>query len=160
MSAGLPRRAGAVTVFSMFSSIVVGTDGSQTADRALARALEMARLTGARLHVVSAYAPSAARVTGGAPAAEASEWSVGPDFEAEGVLDRAKTRAKADGVEIEVRAPKGDAADAILAVAGEAGADLIILGSRGMQGARRVLGSVPNKVSHRAPCDVLIVQTS
>ena len=143
----------------MFSSIVVGTDGSETADRALTRALEMARLTGARLLVVSAYAPAAARVTGGAPATEAAEWSVGPDFEAEGVLNRAMVRARSEGVEIEVRAPKGDPADAILTVAAETVADLIVLGSRGMQGARRVLGSVPNKVSHRAPCDVLIVQT-
>lgn len=120
----------------------------------------MARLTGARLHVVSAYAPAAARVTGGAPATEATEWSVGPDFAVEGVLDRARSRAQTDGVEIEVRAPKGDPADAILAVADETGADLIVLGSRGMQGARRVLGSVSNKVSHRARCDVLIVQTT
>lgn len=144
----------------MFSSIVVGTDGSETADRALTRAFEMARLTGARLHVVSAYAPAPTRVTGGAPPAEAAEWSVRSDFEVEGVLDRATSRGRADGVEVETRAPKGDPADAILEVASETGADLIVLGSRGMQGARRVLGSVPNKVSHRAPCDVLIVQTS
>ena len=144
----------------MFSSIVVGTDGSETADRAFTRALEMARLTGARLHVVSAYAPTPARLTGGAPATEAAEWSVGPDFEVQAVLDRAVSRARGGDLEVEVHAPKGDPSDAILAVAAEAGADLIVLGSRGMQGARRVLGSVPNKVSHRAPCDVLIVQTT
>jgi nucleotide-binding universal stress UspA family protein len=144
----------------MFSSIVVGTDGSKTADRALMRALELARLTGGRLHVVSAYAPAPAKVTGGAPASEAAEWSVGPDFEVEGVLDRAGGRARSEGVEITTHSPKGDPADAILAIAKEIDADLIVLGSRGMQGARRVLGSVPNKVSHRAPCDVLIVQTT
>jgi nucleotide-binding universal stress UspA family protein len=144
----------------MFSSIVVGTDGSETADRALSRAFEMARLTGARLHVVSAYTPTPARVSGEAPAAEAAGWSVGPDFEVDAILERAAGKARGDGVEIEVHAPKGDPADAILAVAKETGADLIVLGSRGMQGARRVLGSVPNKVSHRAPCDVLIVQTT
>ena len=144
----------------MFNSIVVGTDGSETADRALKRALDLARLTGARLHVVSAYAPAPARVTGGAPAKEAADWSVGPDFEVQAVLDRAVTRARGDGVDLEVHAPKGDPGDAILAVAAETDSDLIVLGSRGMQGARRVLGSVPNKVSHRAPCDVLIVQTT
>jgi nucleotide-binding universal stress UspA family protein len=144
----------------MFSSIVVGTDGSKTADRALARALELARLTGGRLHVVSAYAPAPAKVSGGAPASEAAEWSVGPDFEVEGVLERAGGRARSEGVEITAHSPKGDPADAILAVAKEIDADLIVLGSRGMQGARRVLGSVPNKVSHHAPCDVLIVQTT
>jgi nucleotide-binding universal stress UspA family protein len=144
----------------MFSSIVVGTDGSETADRALTRAFDMARLTGARLHVVSAYAPTPSRLTGGAPATEAAEWSVGPDFEVQAVLDRAEGRARGEDVEIEVHALKGDPADAIIAIAAETDADLIVLGSRGMQGARRVLGSVPNKVSHRAPCDVLIVQTA
>jgi nucleotide-binding universal stress UspA family protein len=144
----------------MFSSIVVGTDGSKTADRALTRALELARLTGARLHVVSAYAPAPARVSGGPPAAEAAEWSIQPDFEVEAVLDRAGGHARSQGVEIDVHSPKGDPADAILAVAREIDADLIVLGSRGMQGARRVLGSVPNKVSHRAPCDLLIVHTT
>jgi nucleotide-binding universal stress UspA family protein len=143
----------------MFSSIVVGTDGSKTADRALTRALGLARLTGGRLHVVSAYAPAPAKVSG-APASEAAEWSVGPDFEVEGVLDRAGDRARSEGVEIKAHSPKGDPADAILAVSKEIDADLIVLGSRGMQGARRVLGSVPNKVSHRAPCDVLIVHTT
>jgi nucleotide-binding universal stress UspA family protein len=59
-----------------------------------------------------------------------------------------------------VHAPKGDPADSLIAAAREHDADVIVLGSRGMRGARRVLGSVPNKVSHHAPCDVLIVQTS
>jgi len=62
------------------------------------------------------------------------------------------------GIEIEAHGPRGDAAAAILSVAEENKADLIILGSKGMQGARRVLGSVPNKVSHKAPCDLLIVE--
>ena len=144
----------------MFSSIVVGTDGSETADIAVTRALGIARLTGARLHVVSAYAPAPTRVTGDAPAKEAAEWSVGPDFEVQAVLDRAGSRARSEDLEIKAHALKGDPADAILAVGKEVDADLIVLGSRGMQGARRVLGSVPNKVSHRAPCDVLIVQTT
>lgn len=144
----------------MFKSIVVGTDGSQTADRAVARALELARLTKAKLHVVSAYAPSPTRVTGGAPAAEAAEWSVRPDFKVDSVLERAGDQARRNDIEIETHAPKGDPGDAIVALAKEIDADLIVLGSRGMQGARRVLGSVPNKVSHRAPCDVLIVHTT
>ena len=143
----------------MFKTIVVGTDGSETADRALLQAMEMARLTGGRLHVVSAYAPAAARVTG-VQGAEAAEYSVGSDFKVEAVLERAGVEARSQEVEIESHAPKGDPADAILSVAKQVDADLIVLGSRGMQGARRVLGSVPNKVSHHAPCDVLIVQTT
>ena len=56
--------------------------------------------------------------------------------------------------------PKGSPADAIVSVAEEAGADLIVIGSVGMQGPKRIFGSVPNKVSHRSPCDVLIVHTA
>ena len=142
----------------MFSSIVVGTDGSDTAEIALRRAVELSRLTGAKLHVVSAYEPAPARVGGSQPVAEAAEWSVGSDFKVDTVLQRARETAR--GVEIEVHAPKGDAADSLIQTAKEQDADIIVLGSRGMRGARRVLGSVPNKVSHNAPCDVLIVQTT
>ena len=144
----------------MFKSIVVGTDGSETAEIAVKRAVELAGLTGARLHVVSAYEPAPARVGGTPPAAEAQEWSIGSSFKVDAVLDRATDLARSGGVEIEVHAPKGEAGGALIDVANAHAADLIVLGSRGMRGARRVLGSVPNKVSHRAPCDVLIVHTA
>jgi nucleotide-binding universal stress UspA family protein len=144
----------------MFKSIVVGTDGSDTAEVALRRAVELAGLTGAKLHVVSAYEPSPARVGGNKPVAEAAEWSVGSDFKVDAVLQRAQDTARSGEIEVEVHAPKGDAADSLIEAAKEHGADLIVLGSRGMRGARRVLGSVPNKVSHHAPCDVLIVHTT
>jgi nucleotide-binding universal stress UspA family protein len=143
----------------MFKSIVVGTDGSDTAAIALERAVELARLTGAKLHVVSAYEPTPARVGGSQPVAEAAEWSMGSDFKVDAVLEQARESARGGNFEIEVHAPKGDAADALVGLAKEQGADLIVLGGRGMRGARRVLGSVPNKVSHQAPCDVLIVRT-
>jgi nucleotide-binding universal stress UspA family protein len=140
----------------MFNTIVVGTDGSSTADIAVARAAELARLTGARLHVVSAYTPSAARVGQDA----AGEYAVGPDFKVDAVLTGTVNRLSVEGVEVKTHSPKGDPGDAIVEVAVQEGADLIVLGSRGMQGARRILGSVPNKVSHNAPCDLLIVQTT
>jgi nucleotide-binding universal stress UspA family protein len=141
----------------MFNTIVVGTDGSNTADKAVARAAELARLTGASLHVVSAYTPTAARVVG---EGSSGEYSVGPDFKVDAVLSGALDRLKAEGIEIQAHGPKGDPGDAIVEIAVREGADLIVLGSRGMQGARRILGSVPNKVSHKAPCDLLIVQTT
>jgi nucleotide-binding universal stress UspA family protein len=144
----------------MFKSIVVGTNGTETADIAVSRAVDLARLTGATLHVVSAYEPAPAHVGGSRPPAEAAEWAISPHFKVDAVLDRATDIAKGGGVEIEVHGPKGDPAAAILSVAEQAQADLIVLGSKGMQGARRVLGSVPNKVSHHAPCDLLIVQTT
>jgi nucleotide-binding universal stress UspA family protein len=141
----------------MYKSIVVGTDGSPTADLALERAIELARVTEAALHVVSAYEPAPARVAGNPPPGEVS---VTPHFKVDAVLERAVDIAQGGGVKIEQHGPRGDAAAAILGVATEQNADLIVLGSRGMQGARRVLGSVPNRVSHKAPCDVLIVQTT
>lgn len=141
----------------MYSSIVVGTDGSPTADIALGKGIELARLSGATLHLVSAYEPTPTKVTGGAPAGE--QFSAGPDFKADAVLQRALDRLGGSDIQVQQHAPKGSASDALLAIAREQGADLIVIGSVGMQGARRVLGSVPNKVSHQAPCDVLIVQT-
>jgi nucleotide-binding universal stress UspA family protein len=144
----------------MFESIVVGTDGSETADIAFRRAIALAGLTRATLHVVSAYEPTPARVGGNQPVPEAAAWAVGSDFKVDAVLQRAQDEGRSRDVKVEVHAPKGDAADALIEAAQQYDAGLIVLGSRGMRGARRVLGSVPNKVSHHAPCDVLIVQTT
>jgi nucleotide-binding universal stress UspA family protein len=141
----------------MFKTIVVGTDGSSTADIAVARGAELARLTGASLHVVSAYTPTTARVVG---EKASGEYSVGPDFKVDAVLSGTIAGLRAEGIDISTHGPKGDPADAIVAVAEREGADLIVLGNKGMHGARRILGSIPNKVSHNAPCDLLIVQTT
>jgi nucleotide-binding universal stress UspA family protein len=143
----------------MFKTIVVGTDGSDTADRAVNRAAELAALTGADLHLVSAYRQAPVRV-GDGQVAEAADWSVGGDFKADAALQRTIARLRDKGISINEHAPKGDPADGILAVAVRENADLIVLGNRGMRGKGRVLGSVPNKVSHQAPCDLLIVYTT
>jgi nucleotide-binding universal stress UspA family protein len=142
----------------MFKTIVVGTDGTDTADRAVNRAAEIATLTGADLHLVSAYRPAPVRVGDGS-VTEAPDWSVGGDYKANAALQRTLSRLRDKGITIDEHAPKGDPADGIVAVAVRENADLIVLGNKGMQGKRRLLGSVPNKVSHQAPCDVLIVQT-
>jgi nucleotide-binding universal stress UspA family protein len=139
----------------MYSTIVVGTDGSPTAEIAVNRAAEIATLSGARLHVLSSYAPAAAHVVGGG-----GEYAVGADYKADAVLERTMDALRGNGIQVEQHAPKGDPGDAIVELARQVEADLVIVGSRGMQGARRLLGSVPNKVSHSAPCDVLIVQTT
>ncbi len=141
----------------MFNTIVVGTDGSSTADIAVARGAELARLTGATLHIVSAYTPTPTRVVG---EKAAGEYSIGPDYKVDAVLGDAVAKLRAEGLDISTHGPKGDPADAIVQVARREDADLIVLGNKGMHGARRVLGSIPNKVSHRAPCDLLIVQTT
>ena len=140
----------------MYTSIVVGIDGSPTAEIALERAVELACVSGARMHVVSAYEPVPARVSG-APTGEG--FQVSSDFKADAVLQRALDRSATRELEVEQHAPKGDAADALISVARETSADLIVIGSVGMQGPKRIFGSVPNSVSHHAPCDVLIVRT-
>jgi nucleotide-binding universal stress UspA family protein len=140
----------------MYASIVVGIDGSPTAEIAFEKAVDIAKLTGAAVHVVSAYDPAPARVTGGAPA---GEFSASPDFKADAVLQKALSRVRGEGIEVHEHAPKGSPADAIVRAAEENTADLIVVGNVGMRGPRRVLGSVPNTVSHQASCDVLIVQT-
>lgn len=143
----------------MFQSIVVGTDGSDTASEAVTRAAELAAGWGAALHLVSAHTPHKAKVGSGA-GPEATRWVADPDYKVDAVLEKALGLAKAGGVEAKVHAPKGDPADALMEVAERVGADLIVVGNRGMTGARRLLGSVPNKVTHHAQCSVLVVNTT
>jgi nucleotide-binding universal stress UspA family protein len=143
----------------MYQSIVVGTDGSGTATEAVRRAAELAADWGAALHLVSAHTPAKAKVAVGA-GPEAAEWLADPDYKVDSVLEKAVTLAKAGGVEPKIHAPRGDPADALMKVAEQEGADLIVVGNRGMTGARRLLGSVPNKVTHHAGCSVLVVNTS
>jgi nucleotide-binding universal stress UspA family protein len=68
-------------------------------------------------------------------------------------------RKYGDGLAAEAHAAQGNADDVILSTALEVGADLIVVGSKGMRGARRYLGSVPNSVAHGAHCAVLVVKT-
>lgn len=138
----------------MFRAIVVGTDGSGTAAQAVARAAGLAKLTGAELIVVSAYAPPRDAPP---PFAAADD----PRIEAgRGLLHDAEKRYGAE-VKVKTVLREGHAADVIIDIAEEENADLIVVGNKGMTGAKRfVLGSVPNAVSHHAPCNVLIVHTT
>jgi nucleotide-binding universal stress UspA family protein len=148
----------------MFATILVGTDGSDTATTAVRYAIDLARELGARLQVVSAYEP----VSDERPRSDTIEvpqdvqWMINPRDDVLELLERARSEAQSVGLEkVETFARQGDAADAILDVAEEQRADLIVVGNRGMTGAKRfLLGSVPNKVSHHAPCSVLIVRTT
>ena len=147
----------------MFASIVVGTDGSQTAGEAVRQAVALAKQHGARLDVVSAYEPvSAGRLREEAQQVPGDlQWMVNPREDVDATLSEASAEAEAAGVEVAIYARQGDPADAILDVAEERGADLIVVGNKGMTGAKRfLLGSVPNKVSHHAPCSVLIIRTT
>jgi nucleotide-binding universal stress UspA family protein len=147
----------------LFRSIVVGTDGSDTAKQAVREAIELARDVGARVDLVSAYEPVASsrlRVER-REVPEDVQWMVNPREDVNVTLEEAAAAVREAGVEVETFAREGDPADAILDVAEERGCDLIVVGNKGMTGAKRfLLGSVPNKVSHHAPCSVLIVRTT
>jgi nucleotide-binding universal stress UspA family protein len=148
---------------AMFRSIVVGTDGSETATEAVRSAVDLAKATGARIELVSAYEPvSNQRLREESQQApDDVQWMVNPREDVDATLGDATEMAESAGVTVECHARQGDPADAILDVAEETKADLIVVGNKGMTGARRfLLGSVPNKVSHHAPCSVLIIRTT
>jgi nucleotide-binding universal stress UspA family protein len=159
----------------MARSIVVGTDGSESADEAVRRATEMASREGARLHLVTAFPDpqilrdqttiwtnepkglvDSGRAGGGAPTENIDLRQV-----AESLLQRAAREAMSKGVEVETHVREGEPAEAILDVANQQHADLIVVGSRGLTGIKRyLLGSVSNKVSEHAHCSVMIVRAS
>lgn len=134
-------------------TIVLGYDDSEPAQRALERTVELARAFGARVVATSVVTlmPPGPRGGGIDPLDSPSEHRE--------ELARAKERLTAAGVEAELVPAVGDPADAIVEVAKEHGADLIVVGSRGLGFLERLLGqSVSESVAHQAPCDVLIVR--
>jgi len=148
---------------ALIGSMVVGTDGSDTASEAVRQATELAERLGAKVHLVSAYEP----VPEGRLREERQQvpgdlqWMVNPREDVNDTLAAAAQGLQDAGVEGETHAREGDPADAILDVAEEQHADLIVVGNKGMTGAKRfLLGSVPNKVSHHAPCSVMIIRTT
>jgi nucleotide-binding universal stress UspA family protein len=147
----------------MFRTIVVGTDGSETASKAVGQAAELAASVASELLIVSAFEPiSGSRLREEAQQAPSDvKWMVNPREDVDATLAAAVQVAEEKGVTSRTFARQGDPADAILDVAEEEHADLIVVGNKGMTGAKRfLLGSVPNKVSHHAPCSVLIVRTT
>ena len=145
----------------MYKAIVVGTDGSPRARHAVDAAQSLAALSGATLHVVCAYQPATLALAGIAGVAGST---VPVDLESDGAAARAiahevAASAREAGVAVETHAVARSAAEALCAVATERGADLIVVGNRGMTGKGRVLGSVPNNVTHHAHCSVLVVAT-
>ena len=147
----------------MFGSIVVGTDGSETAGEAVRQATDLAKTVGAQVHVVSAFEPIGNQRLREerTQVPDDMQWMVNQREDVEATLRKAAERIEEAGVQAETYARQGDPADAILDVAEEQNADLIVVGNKGMTGAKRfLLGSVPNKVSHHAPCSVLIIRTT
>jgi nucleotide-binding universal stress UspA family protein len=143
----------------MAEKIVVGTDGSDTAKRAVGEAVRLAKSLGADVHLVSGYKALRGAKIAGAPEGAAKVWAPLPDTQVEAILSEAAASVRMRDVQFETHALEEEPADALLQVANEVGATMIVVGSQGMHGAKRVLGSVPNAISHKARCNVLIVST-
>jgi len=124
---------------AVYKRILVGYDGSATAAKATARAVEVAKATGAALTVLS----------------------VGTKQKMQPALDAVVETHQSSGVTIDTRVEEGDPAAVLVDVAENDGYDLLVVGNKGMSGASRfLLGSVPNKVSHHAHSALLIVHTT
>ncbi len=164
---------------SAYKKILVGTDGSPTAMRAVNAAARLSKELGAHPVFVCAYQPLSEAEEKSLRAASGdvlSQWGADPsasnvpeEFKwrivqathAEDVLERAEDHASNQGVTAEVRAVEGPAADVLLDAAQGEDFDLIVVGSVGMTGARRLmLGNVPHRISHHSPVDVLILHTA
>ena len=140
----------------MYRNILVGADDSSTARQAVETAADLAQLTGASLHIVTAYEPSRVR-----PVDLPEEMRyAGDGSPADALLRELSTIAGRRGLEPIVHPATGAPADVIVAIARREGVDLVVVGNKGMKGSRRVLGSVPNSIAHHSPCSVLIVDTA
>ena len=137
------------------STVAVGTDGSATASAAMAEAAEIARRFEAKLVLLSAFNDS-----GGRAAGEDIEhqWATNTSARVRSLLERLEAELGESGIDCEARADEGDPAEVLVRLAGECGADLLVIGNKGMK--RRLLGSVPNTVTHKAGCSVLVVKTT
>ena len=144
----------------MIETIAVGTDGSDTASKAVEFALDLAEKYGSRVVVASSYKPVSEdrlrREQSDAPAD--IQWSINPTEDVDAALRAVEEKAKERGLKTTSEAREGDPADVLCDIAEQHNADLLVVGNKGMQ--RRVLGSVPNSVSHKAPCSVVIVKTT
>ena len=138
----------------MISSVAVGTDGSATADQAVKEAAEIARRFDAKLVLLSAFHDSSAGE--GEDIERQWEWNSSARLKA--ILERTEAELSQSGLECETQTDDGDPADVLVRLAEECGADLLVIGNKGI--TRRVLGSVPNTVTHKAGCSVLVVKTT
>jgi nucleotide-binding universal stress UspA family protein len=144
----------------MVQTVAVGTDGSGTADKAVEFALDLAARYEAKIVFISAYVPFSEtrlrRESREVP--DDLQWAVNPAEDVDATLRDCEERAEERGLRWASEARQGDAAKILVELADSTNADILVIGNKGME--RRVLGSVPNTVSHHAPCSVLIVKTT
>jgi len=137
----------------VISTVAVGTDGSETAREAVKQAAEFAKRFDAKLVLLSAFKE-------GPPPSDAgeSQWSYSPAAQLRGILSRTEAEMNQQGIECTTAVDEGDPADVLVRLAGDCGADVLVIGNKGMH--RRVLGSVPKSVAQNADCSVLVVKTT
>ena len=144
----------------MIATVAVGTDGSPTAERAVQAALDLAARYEAKVVFISAYKPiddvRLRREQRDAPPEH--HWRINPTEDVDAILREAEELATERGLRWASEASEGDPADVLLNLAEKHDADVIVVGNKGMD--RRVLGSVPNTISHKATCSVFIVKTT
>jgi nucleotide-binding universal stress UspA family protein len=145
-----------------YENVVVGSDGSATAELAVQCAAEVAAEHGARLVIVTAYKPRGNEMALQSTVPDDVRWALSDVNQAEERVRHGRQLAVAAGVQRTVtHAVAGSAADVLLGAAETFFADLIVLGSKGLtSGTHAALGSVAASVAHHAPCDVMIVRTT
>jgi nucleotide-binding universal stress UspA family protein len=144
----------------MINSVAVGTDGSDTASTAVNFAIDLAQKYGARLVVISSYKPvSETRLKSEQKdAPEDIQWSINPTEDVDAILSDVEEKAQEAGLGVTTVAGDGEPADVLVDHAEQQDADVLVVGNKGMQ--RRILGSVPNSVAHKANCTVIVVKTT
>ena len=142
----------------MISTVAVGTDGSATAAEAVTMAAELARRFGASLVLVSAFKDSDEAPIDRRAASSEVQWASSPLARVQEILARTQEDLRRDGIDCSTRVEEGDPAEVLVRLAEECEADVLVIGNKGME--RRVLGSVPNTVTHKAPCSVIVVKTT
>jgi nucleotide-binding universal stress UspA family protein len=141
----------------MISTIAVGTDGSGTATEAVRMAADLARRFGAELVLVSAFPAKGEPVDRGGASIEL-QWATSQPARVREILARSEADLRREGIDCRTIVDEGDPAKVLVRLATECGADLLVIGNKGIH--RRVLGSVPNTVTHKAPCSVFVVKTT
>jgi nucleotide-binding universal stress UspA family protein len=146
-------------VAEMVNTVAVGTDGSDRAEKAVAFAIDIAKRYQAKLVAISSYHPvSESRLSKEQEEApQEIQWSLNPMEDVEAILSSVESRALEAGIEVTTVASQGDPADVLIKHAEDQDADLLVVGNRGMK--RRFLGSVPNTITHKARCSVVVVKT-
>jgi nucleotide-binding universal stress UspA family protein len=140
------------------STIAIGVDGSPRAGKAVEMGVAIAGPLGARVVLLSAMKDSSATSTGRAVDTVEEDWSTDSSARVKQILATTKAGVERGGVRCSTLVDEGDPADVLVRLAAECDADILVVGNKGMH--RRVVGSVPNTVTHKAACSVLIVNTS